>query len=325
MSPLPDLITFAITGTGPFVINLSSPLIIQHPVILDAATQPGYLGTPVVVLAGGNKISDGLVLASPGGTTIEGLGIVGFTQAGIDIESGGNLVEGNDIGGAAGGNGIGVLIDASDNTIGGTTGGAANVIADNTQEPVKVASGNGNSIRGNPMYSNGTGAHGRLGHRPGPGRQRRAVAPMNLSATNDGGQISVSGSLGVETTSGTFLLDFYTYQPGGGPAGLFHDLFGHGHRGRTDAVLVHGPRVPVRRPEHHRDGHGAGRQHFDLLGCGPGQPATVSTTSRIRTSRAMDLSRPLSPRSSPTRSRSRSYPMSSRSPSMRVTLSMGFM
>ena len=41
---------------------------------------------------------------------------------------------------------------------------------------------------------------------------------MNLSATNDGGQISVSGSLGDETTSGTFLLDFYTYQPGGGPA-----------------------------------------------------------------------------------------------------------
>ena len=157
-SPLPDLITFAITGTGPFVIDLSSPLIIQHPVILDAATQPGYLGTPVVVLAGGNKISDGLVLASPGGTTIEGLGIVGFTQAGIDIESGGNLVEGNDIGGAAGGNGIGVLIDASNNTIGGTTGGAANVIVDNTQEPVEVASGNGNSIRGNLMYSNGTGA-----------------------------------------------------------------------------------------------------------------------------------------------------------------------
>ena len=112
--PLPDLITFAITGSGPFVINLSSPLMIQHPVILDAATQPGYLGAPVIVLAGGNRISDGLVLASPGGSTIEGLGIVGFTQAGIEIESGGNFVEGNDIGGAAGGNGIGVLIGAGD-------------------------------------------------------------------------------------------------------------------------------------------------------------------------------------------------------------------
>ena len=217
-SPLPDLITFAITGSGPFVINLSSPLIIQHPVILDAATQPGYLGTPVVVLAGGNKISDGLVLASLGGTTIEGLGIVGFTHAGIDIESGGNLVVGNDIGGAAGGNGIGVLIDASNNTIGGTTGGAANVITHNTQEPVEVASGNGNAIRGNLMYSNGTGPPAGSGIVLVSGANDGLSAPMDISATNDGGRISVSGLLPAETTSGTFLLDFYTYQPGGAPA-----------------------------------------------------------------------------------------------------------
>ena len=317
-SPLPDLITFAITGTGPFVINLLSPLMIQHPVILDAATQPGYLGTPVVVLAGGNKISYGLVLASLGGTTIEGLGIAGFTQAGIDIESGGNLVEGSAIGGAAGGNAIGVLIDASDNTIGGTTGGAANVILDNTQEPVAVASGNGNAIRGNLMYSNGTGAR-RLGHRPGLGSDDGSSPPMNLSAINDGGQISVSGSLGVETTSGIFLLDFYTYQPGGGPAQSYFTT--HSVTVTAGATTAFSFTVPG----YLSDGlsitataTARGRQHFELLGCGPGhRPQSVQLDEYGRLGRW--ISRPLSPRSSPTHRRAASYPMSSRSPSLNGT------
>src|SRR5262249_24795914 len=45
----PAVITFAIPGPGPFRINLRSPLPeVTAPLAIDATTQPGYAGGPVV-------------------------------------------------------------------------------------------------------------------------------------------------------------------------------------------------------------------------------------------------------------------------------------
>ena len=54
------------------------------------------------------------------------------------------------------GNGEGLLVIGSSNTIGGTAAVAANVIAANTGDAVDVRSGSGNAIRGDQIYGNGS-------------------------------------------------------------------------------------------------------------------------------------------------------------------------
>src|SRR5262249_54255082 len=143
-NPNADTIAFAITGSSPFIISLTTALQpITHPVVLDATTQ----GAGVEI--NGNGLSgDGLTLGTgSGGSTVKGLHIVKFAGAGIEIQSASNSVQGNTLGldltGTAGGNTNGVRIDnAANNTIGGTTTGAANTIASNTNDGVLV---NGNT------------------------------------------------------------------------------------------------------------------------------------------------------------------------------------
>ena len=101
---------------------------------LDATTQPGFLGTPIVMLAGNGLVANGLfangldLASGSDGSTIRGMAIDGFGEAGIDIEGNSNSIQGNflgtDISGdAAGpGNQSGVDINGgSNNTIGGST------------------------------------------------------------------------------------------------------------------------------------------------------------------------------------------------------------
>ena len=130
----PQKIGFRIPGAGPFTINLVSPLpAITVPVIMDATSEPGYAGMPLIEIQGkgiqpGSAPVHGLVLAA-GSTmsTIKGLDVGGFTTgAGIEIESKQNTVAamflGTDLTGtkAGFGNEYWILINgASSNTIGG--------------------------------------------------------------------------------------------------------------------------------------------------------------------------------------------------------------
>jgi hypothetical protein len=101
----PDVIRFAIPGAGPHTIQPLSPLpAILDPVVLDATTQPGYNGMPVIELDGSlvtGVDSDGLDIFS-GGTTVRGFAINRFTgaaNAGIWIAGpGGNVIQDNYIG-----------------------------------------------------------------------------------------------------------------------------------------------------------------------------------------------------------------------------------
>ena len=106
---------------------------ITEPLLLDAATQTGYGGKPVVQLDGSlaGAGAKGLAVVG-GGSTIRGLIINRFGAAGISLKDvGGNIVESNYIGttwdgGAAAGNGgAGILIEdhSTDNRIGSVTAG----------------------------------------------------------------------------------------------------------------------------------------------------------------------------------------------------------
>src|SRR5882724_4646074 len=80
---IPASIGFNLPGSAPFTINLLSPLpVISNAAAIDGTTQPGYSGTPVVVLdgSGAGTNANGLYLAG-GNSTVRGLGIERFSAA----------------------------------------------------------------------------------------------------------------------------------------------------------------------------------------------------------------------------------------------------
>ncbi len=135
----PDEIYFDLPGRGPHSIALQSALpSITDPVILDATSQPGYNGRPIVELDGHLVRDNGLHLQA-GGNTIRGLvinGFVGSPSSGIFIAGpGGNRIQGNYIGTNLEGNAAfpadqqmtyGITVFGSDNNLIGTNGDGIN-------------------------------------------------------------------------------------------------------------------------------------------------------------------------------------------------------
>src|SRR4030095_913299 len=71
-TPGPNMITFSI-GTGLQTINITSALpAVLQPASIDGTTQPGFSGSPLIVLQGGGTAGDGLVLLA-GNSTVRGL------------------------------------------------------------------------------------------------------------------------------------------------------------------------------------------------------------------------------------------------------------
>jgi hypothetical protein len=132
--------------------------------------QGNYLGTDATgTHALGNRGNN--VLVNPGssnliGGTDAGAGnlISGSSGHGIDLLSSGNIIQGNrigtDVSGASElGNAIGIEVEAPDNTIGGTTPGAANLISGNSFAGLYVSVGStGSHIEGNEIGTDLAGA-----------------------------------------------------------------------------------------------------------------------------------------------------------------------
>ena len=166
----------------------------------------------------------GIFFAQAGGDTVGGTAsgagnvISGNASDGIYLGRAGStgiVIEGNLIGTDVGGtkslpNDIGVLVNlgAHNNTIGGTTSGAGNVISGNTADGVEISDGNtsGNLVSGNEIgadltgtiaISNGTGVEidtGATGNTIGG----TAAGSANIISGNDGSSFST----GVEITGG---------------------------------------------------------------------------------------------------------------------------
>jgi hypothetical protein len=184
-TPGADTINFKIGGTAPVkTINVGSKVFAPLPDITEAVTINGYTqsGASANTLATGNNAVLKIQLngTSAGGdtfnhngfkitasnSTIKGLVINRFAGNGVQLEGSGttgNKIEGNFIGttadgtGDLGNDGDGVLISTSgalDNTVGGTTRAAGNVISGNGGDGVSIVEGTGNSVLSNRIFSN---------------------------------------------------------------------------------------------------------------------------------------------------------------------------
>ena len=160
-----DTITFNIPGPGVKTINLVNQLPdITDPVVIDAATQPGYAGTPLIEINGvGISSGRGLVIKA-GGTTVRGLAIGNFSsgEAIFVLNCNNNVFQGNHLGVDAAGttarsnsNGLS-LSNSSNNLIGGTTSAARNVISGNTTNGITLF-GSNNVVQGNYIGTDSTG------------------------------------------------------------------------------------------------------------------------------------------------------------------------
>jgi hypothetical protein len=131
-----------------------------------SAVEGNFIGTNP---AGTGAIANGIgVLVSTNGATIGGTAagagnlISGNTNNGVFISGNNNLVEGNFIGTDVSGTGavanaIGVAIaTGTGNTIGGTAGGAGNLISGNTTAGISIGSDD-NVVQGNFIGTNGAG------------------------------------------------------------------------------------------------------------------------------------------------------------------------
>ncbi|MBX9628797.1 MAG: hypothetical protein K2X82_33695 [Gemmataceae bacterium] len=143
----PVVIRFAIPGSGAHTISPKSPLPpLRGKITLDATTEPGYAGTPLVRLDGsaaGAK-ADGLVLLG-GGNVVRGLSVQRFKGNGIVVGSDGNTVAGSWVGldatgyRKAGNGGAGVLVTGAGNTVGGTRPADKMVVGGNTGAGIDIS------------------------------------------------------------------------------------------------------------------------------------------------------------------------------------------
>jgi parallel beta-helix repeat protein len=178
-----------------------------------------FIGTNIEGLASSGNAGAGILI---GGTaqnnTIGGTGlfdqnvISGNLGGGIQLSGGsqGTLVIGNLIGTdrngqqALGNHGDGIGIASSGNQVGGAAAGMGNVIAFNTQDGVGVASGTGNAILGNSIFSNAA-----LGIRLVGGGNLNQPAPV-LSAAEQltASTIQITGTLTASANT-TYTLEFF--------------------------------------------------------------------------------------------------------------------
>ncbi len=135
---------------------------------LDGATQPGFAGTPLIVLDGtfAGPSADGLAITG-GNSTIRDLVIHGFQGAAVVLSgAGGDTITGDYIGTDFSGNFAfpngkeGIFVDGSShNTIGGTTSGSGNVVSANGGSGIAITEGSGNMIEGNKIGTDAAGKH----------------------------------------------------------------------------------------------------------------------------------------------------------------------
>ena len=178
----PTVQTINVGGSG----NGALPAL-TRPVLLDGYTEAGASANTVANSDNANILielsgasagpnANGLTLGTGGGITVQGLAINRFSANGILVKSSHNTVAGNFIGTNPAGtvaepNGLdGVRIDsASNNTIGGTTVDARNVVSGNSLDGIHiVGSANAptsNLVQGNFVGVNAAGT-GSVGVRP---------------------------------------------------------------------------------------------------------------------------------------------------------------
>jgi titin len=203
----PDTINFQISGKAPFTINLASALpAVTDPVTIDATTQSGYSGAPVVELNGSATGAGGIGLQlNSGFTTVMGLAINRFPAQGIVLNGVSNIIQGNFIGtdttgtNARANGSVGLWVKSAGNQIGGTTAAARNVISGGNNTGIYIFNTSSNTVQGNYIGVSATGA-ARLGN-VNSGVMINGASANLIGGANPGARNVISGN-GV---SGVFL------------------------------------------------------------------------------------------------------------------------
>ena len=161
-------------ANGVFTISPTGylPPLVTNGTIIDATTQPGYAGKPVVFLSGAKLLPEaGSVpgfLFYEANSTVKGLGIQRFPWVGIAMlyaSATGNRVTACSCGADATGNaaapnvyqGIQISDGAHDNIIGGSGPNEGNLISGNSQYGIWMSGTSGNVILGNHIGANFNG------------------------------------------------------------------------------------------------------------------------------------------------------------------------
>jgi titin len=218
-----DAIAFNVPGPAPYIIAPVTPLpSVTRPVTIDGTTQPGFIASPIVELSGANVRDASIGLDIGGGNTVvRALVINGFASEMALETQGGNTVQGMYLGTDVTGTlavpdfGFGLIVGYSsgNNTIGGTTALARNVISGNGYGGIHVETGPlqpGNRILGNYIGVAADGesyiGNGRDGVAlSGTGNILGGVEPWarNVISGNSGYGVTVAGSK--NTVQGNFI------------------------------------------------------------------------------------------------------------------------
>lgn len=204
-----NVIEFNIPGAGPHTIQpLTKLTSILNQTTIAGDTQPGYSGTPLIVLNGalaGGTGTDGLQI-SAGACVVRALTINGFTGDGIELGvEGANQIEACYIGLDATGtiavtnlqNGI-LITNSAANIIGGSVAGQRNFIAGNAQAGIQIG---GVAAISNNIVNNALGLN--VAGIAQPNQYGiRVRAPKNvIGGTNSGARNIISGN----GTAGVYL------------------------------------------------------------------------------------------------------------------------
>ncbi len=171
-SPGPDVLLFNIPGAGPHTISPLTELpFISDTVIIDATSQPGYPGTPLIELSGSNIAAlTASLYVNTSDTTLKGFAIINWTFAGIVFNGDNNKLQSSYLGVRADGTTAGpnasggIWIYVGDNNTIGTDGDGlndaaeGNVISANNSVGVYLQAGSENNvIAGNIIGLNAAG------------------------------------------------------------------------------------------------------------------------------------------------------------------------
>jgi hypothetical protein len=199
VTPGSNSINFNI-GTGARTINLQSALPeIKVSVVLNGTTQGGYAGKPLIELNGAGAGVDAIglcILAK--NTTVEGLAINRFSNAGIELLGTYDTVTGDYLGTDLTGtvarpNDEGVIVSGEYDTIGGTMAAARNVISGNLGDGVWLINGYWDEVMGNYIGVTASGS-GALGNTNGV-----------VTKVSDMGSVISGNVIGTNRASGVVL------------------------------------------------------------------------------------------------------------------------
>lgn len=159
-----DTINFKIGSGIKSIQTLSGMPYISGSVIIDATTQPGYAGKPLIELRGDKSGGYGLTIGG-GGSTVKGLIINRYSSGLLLVNGGNNKVQNCWIGVGTSGNtdwgnaDKGIIVQTANNLIGGTGLDQGNVISGNGTEGIQLYTykAANNTLQGNKIGTNQDG------------------------------------------------------------------------------------------------------------------------------------------------------------------------